>query len=160
MKCKIAIVLMCITLIFVITGCGSKPVKTEKIAPPTDWESVFGENGFTPEEIASYKEILNNVGITDYHDVEVFENGRMHIVKGKIFDSEKCSVHLTLEDRKIIVVRLSIPSETATPYINWRGALKFKREASWDNIDLYYDIEGGYVAKLDWENKMISPYNE
>jgi YrbI family 3-deoxy-D-manno-octulosonate 8-phosphate phosphatase len=67
---------------------------------------------------------------------------------------------ITLEDRKIIVVCLNIPSETSKPYINWRGALKFRHEASWDNIDLYYDVDGGYVAKLDWENKMISPYNE
>lgn len=149
-----------VILMVAFTGCGGNSAETETVETPTDWETVFSASGFTSEEIASYKEILTNVGITDYHNVEVFENGRMHIVKGKVYDSEKCSLRLTLEDRKIIVVCLNIPSETSTPYINWRGALKFRHEPSWDNIDLYYDVDGGYVAKLDWENKMITPYNE
>ena len=155
---KFIVLAMVVVLIFVFVGCGN--TSPHPVEAPPDWKDVFSEKGFTEEEISSYEEILTNVGITDYHDVEVIENGRMHIVKGKIFDSDKCSLGITLEDRKIIVVSLNIPSETSKPYINWRGALKFRHEASWDNIDLYYDVDGGYVAKLDWENKMVSPYNE
>lgn len=150
-----------IVLMLVFTGCGNNSVETEVVEEPTDWETVFSANGFTPEEIASYKEILTNVGITDYHDVDVIENGRMHIVRGKIYDDERLQLNVTLEDRKIIVVMLAgIPAEKSEAYINWRGMLKFRTVGTTKTIDLYYDVDGGYVAKLDWENKAITPYNE
>ena len=150
-----------VILMFVFTGCGDKSVETETVDTPTDWETVFSANGFTSEEISSYKEILTNVGITDYHDVEVFENGRMHIVRGKIYDSKQLQVNVTLEERQIIFVELAgIPTDKTEAYINWRGNLKFRTVASKKSVDLYYDMDGGYVAKLDWENKMITPYNE
>ena len=125
------------------------------------WETAFAEKGFTEEEITEYREILTNVGITDYHDVEIIENGRMHIVRGKIFTSEKLQLNLTLEERKIILVELAgIPAEKTEAYINWRGKIKFKKIGTKKSVDLYYDMDGGYVAKLDWENNVISPYNE
>lgn len=135
--------------------------REEAYQPINDWETVFSEKGFTQEEISSYKEILTNVGITDFHDVELFENGRMHIVRGKIYDSENLQVNVTLEERKIIFVELAgIPAEKTEAYINWRGKIKFKTVGTKKAVDLYYDIEGGYVAKLDWENNTILPYNE
>lgn len=128
---------------------------------PTDWRNVFASNGFTEDEIAEYEEILTNVGITDYHDVEVIENGIMHIVRGKIFDSKELQLNVTLENRKIIVVTLAgIPATQSTAYINWRGKLKFKTENTKKSIDLFYDVDGGYVAKLDWSKKLIAPYDE
>ena len=135
--------------------------REEAYQPINDWETVFSEKGFTQEEISSYKEILTNVGIADFHDVELFENGRMHIVRGKIYDSENLQLNVTLEERKIIYVQLAgIPAEKTEAYINWRGNIKFKTVGTKKGVDLYYDIEGGYVAKLDWENNTILPYNE
>lgn len=125
-----------------------------------DWKTTFIDNGFTNDEIDDYNEILNNVGITDFHDVELHENGRMHTIKGKIFDSDECFLHITLEERKIICIWLSMPDLEYNPYLNWRGKVKFRYEQSWKSVDLYYDIDGGYINKLDWENKMISPYYE
>lgn len=140
-----------------------KTVKEEKQPKEkaNDWKSVFAEKGFTDEEISSYEEILTNVGITDYHDVEVGENGRMHIVRGKIFDSKNLQVNVTLEDRKIILVELAgIPSTKKEAYINWRGKLKFKTVGTTESVDLYYDVSGGYVAKYDEQKNLISPYDE
>lgn len=130
-------------------------------ASPTDWRNVFSSNGFTEDEMSEYEEILTNVGITDYHDVEIIENGIMHIVRGKIYDSDELQLNVTLENRKIIVVTLAgIPDYETNAYINWRGKLKFKKEQTKQSIDLYYDVEGGYVAKLDWEKMLITPYEE
>ena len=127
----------------------------------SDWKTAFSANGFTEDEISEYEEILTNVGITDYHDIEIIENGIMHIVKGKIYDSKLLQLNMTLENRHIIVITLSgIPDDESTAYINWRGELKFKKEQTKKSIDLYYDVDGGYVAKLDWENMIITPYIE
>lgn len=157
---RIIMLFTTICLLLAFTGCGDNSVETEKEVP-TDWRTVFNESGFTEEEISSYEEILTNVGIIDYHDVEVFENGRMHIVRGKIYDSENLQVNVTLEDRKIIYVQLAgIPAEKTEAYINWRGKIKFETVGTKKGVDLYYDISGGYVAKLDWENNTILPYNE
>lgn len=158
MKCKKIICIM-IGLIFILAGCSNE--SPESVVAPIDWKLAFAEKGFSEDEISSYEEILTNVGIRDYHDVEVFENGRMHIVRGKIYDSKDLQVNVTLEDRKIIYVQLAgIPAEKTEAYINWRGKIKFKTEGTKKGVDLYYDINGGYVAKLDWENNTILPYNE
>lgn len=134
------------------------PSSLEVVQTSTDWKTVFSENGFTDDEIASYDEILTTVGITDYHDVEVIENGVMHIVRGKIFDSDDLQVNVTLENRKIILVELAgIPATNTEAYINWRGKIKFRTVDTKKAVDLYYDVDGGYVAKFDWENKMIEP---
>lgn len=140
---------------------GDDTLSNTPTASPTDWRNVLSSKGFTDDEISEYEEILTNVGITDYHDVGIIENGIMHIVRGKIYDSNVLQLNVTLENRKIIVVTLAgIPDYETEAYINWRGKLKFKKEQSKLSIDLYYDVEGGYVAKLDWEKMLITPYEE
>ena len=166
---KLLVILLCFMVVFtaivMIFAVGSNDLNDTNInsavdVVTNDWKTTFIDNGFTDEEIKEYNEILNNVGITDFHDVEIFENGRMHMIKGKIFDSDECYLHITLEDRNIIVIYLSMPDLEYNPYLNWRGKIKFRYEQSWKCVDLYYDMDGGYVAKLDWENKMISSYYE
>ena len=122
-----------------------------------DWETAFKDSGFSDEEIAEYKEILTKVGITDYHDVEVIENGIMHIVLGKIYDAEDLQLNVTLENRKIIYIELTgLPATDTEAYINWRGKVTFRTVNTTKSVALYDDIEGGYLAALDWENKEIS----
>lgn len=157
------LLIACVVILF---GLANRPddgqvdstTSSEVIEAATDWKTVFLESGFTDDEIAAYDEILTTVGITDFHDVEVIENGIMHIVRGKIFDSDTLQVNVTLENREIILVELAgIPATNTEAYINWRGKIKFKTVDTKKSVDLYYDVEGGYIAKLDWENKMIEP---
>ena len=135
----------------IVLQCGrcdhTENLTIEKLPPQevetsSDWKTTFREQGFTPEEIASYEEILTNVGLTDIHDVEIIENGIMHIAHGKIFDEDRIQLNLTFEHRKLFYVQV------VGFIIENKGAV------------LYYDIYGGYVAKLDWANRMISPYEE
>lgn len=154
----------------IVLQCGrcehTENITIEKLPPQevetsSDWKTAFSEKGFTADEIASYEEILTNVGITDYHDVEIIENGAMHIIRGKIFNSDNLQVNMTLENRNLFYVELAgIPAEKTEAYINWRGNIKFKTVQTTKSVELYYDIYGGYVAKLDWANRMISPYEE
>ena len=135
-----------------------KPADSDTVSPnATDWKETFSQNGFTQAEIDSYEGMLNKVGITDFHDVDIVENGRMHIVTGKIFDSDSLQLNMTLEDRKIIVITVAgLPDTDTEAYINWRGKLKFRTVNSKRSVDLYYDAEGGYLAVFDWENKTIT----
>ena len=158
------LLIACVVIIFGVMNrndmkeTAEVPSFSETTQISTDWKTVFSENGFTDDEIATYNEILTTVGITDFHDVEVIENGIMHIVRGKIFDSDTLQVNVTLENRKIILVELAgIPATNTEAYINWRGKIKFRTVDTKKAVDLYYDVDGGYVAKLDWENKMIEP---
>lgn len=158
------LLIACVVIIFGVMNrndmkeTAEVPSFSETTQISTDWKTVFSENGFTDDEIATYNEILTTVGITDFHDVEVIENGIMHIVRGKIFDSDTLQVNVTLENREIILVELTgIPDTDTEVYINWRGKIKFRTVDTKKAVDLYYDVDGGYVAKLDWENKMIEP---
>ena len=116
-------------------------VDTTPVLSQTDWETVFRENEFSDDEISEYKEIFDTIGISNYHDV----------------DSNELQLNVTLENRKIIYVALAgIPDTKTEAYINWRGKLKFKTVGTTTSVDLYSDTDGGYLAKVDWENKTIS----
>lgn len=124
-----------------------------------DWKYTFSSNGFTDGEINEYGTILNNIGIKSFHDVDITENGIMHVIRGKIFDSENLQLNITLENRKIIYISLAgIPANKTEAYINWRGKLKIRTVDTTTSVDMYSDTEGGYLAKLDWESKTISEY--
>lgn len=160
----LVLLIACIVIIFGVMNrndkehIDNKSSSLEIMQISTDWKTVFSENGFTDDEITNYDEILTTVGITDFHDVELIDNGTMHIIRGKIFDSDVLQVNVTLENRKIILVELAgIPATNTEAYINWRGKIKFRTVDTKKAVDLYYDMDGGYVAKLDWENKMIEP---
>lgn len=126
--------------------------------PNNDWKTTFTKHGFTETEISSYEEMLLTVGITEFHDVDIVENGVMHIVRGKIFDSSNLQLNVTMENRKIFLIELAgIPAEKTEAYINWRGKIKFKTVDTTKSVDLYYDMDGGYIAKLDWDSNTILP---
>lgn len=157
-------VLLTVVMCFALVSCSSEKAEnstsaedTTSALPQTDWETVFRENEFSDDEITEYKEIFDTIGISDYHDVDIHENGIMHIVRGKVYDSNELQLNVTLENRKIIYVALAgIPDTKTEAYINWRGKLKFKTVGTTTSVDLYSDTDGGYLAKVDWENKTIS----
>lgn len=132
---------------------------TETNAPLNTWEKAFENAGFSENEIAGYRTIFETVGIMDLHDVDIVENGIMHIVRGKIYDSTNLQLNVTLENREIIYIEIAgIPTRTAEPYINWRGKLKVKTVNTKKSVTLYSDTEGGYMAVLDWDSKTIYEY--
>lgn len=160
MKKFLAIVSLCCMIVLLMVSCASNDANDTN-STDTNWKTVFREKGFDETEIAKYEEIFNKVGITDYHDVTIIENGIMHIVRGKIFDSDNLQLNVTLENREIICITLAgIPATKTEAYINWRGKIKFKTSGSTKSVDLYYDTEGGYLAKLDWENRLITDFEE
>lgn len=141
-------------VIFFLVGCSKKDS-----AEPVAWDSALSEAGFTDDEIASYQEVFDTVGVTDFHDVSIVDNDPMTIIHGKIYDSEDLQLNVTLENHQIIYVGLAgIPDTKAEAYLNWRGKLKWKTVDTKKAVDLYSDTEGGYLGVLDWDNKTISEY--
>lgn len=162
---KLLIVLGCVLL---LTGCGADDVESvpagqtevEAVVEDlnNDWAEAFADAGFSGDEIEKYREIIETVGVTEFHDVEIIENGIMHIIRGKIYDSSNLQLNVTLENREIIYIELAgIPDVKNVPYINWRGKLKNKKVNTKTSVELYSDTEGGYEGVLVWEDKFIYP---
>ena len=149
------VVLLCMGSCMIMRTMQDNEIEQQVVE--TDWKSVFTDNGFSEAELAEYEEMFTTVGITDYHDVDITENGAMHIVRGKIYDAENLQLNVTLENRKIILIELAgIPATDTEAYINWRGNVKFRTVDTTKAVDLYYDVDGGYLAKLDWDTMTIS----
>jgi len=148
--------------VFLLVGCAEKEASdsaAENTPESAAWDAAFGDAGFTEDEIESYREVFDTVGVTDFHDVTIVNNDPMTIVRGKIYDSEDLQLNVTLEDRQIIYVELAgIPDTDAEAYLNWRGKLKWKKVNTKKAVDLYSDTEGGYLAVLDWDSKTITEY--
>ena len=167
---KMIALILALMMVFAMAGCSESEVessqkqqddKYSEFAVQGDWAQTFEEKGFTQEEIEKYAQTLSDVGITDLHDVDVVENGIMHIIRGKIFDLNKLQLNIILENRKIINIELAgIPTNEYETYINWRGQVKIKTEASKTAVTLFYDIEGGIVAVFNREEMSVSEYKQ
>lgn len=154
MKKMVWLIGLAIIVVFFLVGCSKKDS-----AEPVAWDSAFSEAGFIGDEIESYREVLNTVGVTDFHDVSIVQNDPMTIIRGKIYDSENLQLNMTLENHQIIYVELAgIPDTKSEAYLNWRGKLKWKTVDTKKAVELYSDTEGGYLGVLDWGNKTISEY--
>lgn len=149
------VVLLCMGSCMIMRTMQDNEIEQQVVE--TDWKSVLTDHGFSEAELVEYEEMFTTVGITDYHDVDVVENGAMHIVRGKIYDAENLQLNVTIENRKIILIELAgIPATNTEAYINWRGNVKFRTVDTTKAVDLYYDVDGGYLAKLDWDTMTIS----
>lgn len=154
MKKMVWLIGLAVIVVFFLVGCSKKDS-----AEPIAWDSALSEAGFTDDEIESYREVLNTVGVTDFHDVSIVQNDPLTIIRGKIYDSENLQLNMTLENHQIIYVELAgIPDTKSEAYLNWRGKLKWKTVDTKKAVDLYSDTEGGYLGVLDWDNKTISEY--
>ena len=141
-------------MVFFLVGCSKKDS-----AEPAAWDTTFSEAGFTDDEIESYREVFDTVGVKDFHDVSIIDNERMTIVRGKIYDSANLQLNVTLEDHQIIYVELAgIPDTKTEAYLNWRGKVKWKTVDTKKAVELYSDTEGGYLAVLDWDSKTVAEY--
>ena len=154
MKKMVWLIGLAVIVVFFLVGCSKK-----YSAEPVAWDTAFSEAGFTDDEIESYREVLNTVGVTDFHDISIVDNDPMTVIRGKIYDSENLQLNMTLENHQIIYVELAgIPDTKSEAYLNWRGKLKWKTVDTKKAVDLYSDTEGGYLGVLDWDNKTISEY--
>ena len=80
MKKMVWLIGLAIIVVFFLVGCSKKDS-----AEPVAWDSAFSEAGFTDDEIASYQEVFDTVGVTDFHDISIVDNDPMTVICGKIY---------------------------------------------------------------------------
>ena len=166
---KIVCVLVALMFVSMLGGCDYEPrdkeSETVQTEPPAnsnglDFLNDFDEYGYSSEQIQNMKTILTNVGISEITELEIepVVYG-MQVVKGTIhkdpdfrYTGQDVQVQFNVENGKIYLVTIYCPSHSTANQPTYLSGLTDRR------ADLYYDVEGGYLKKIDWENKMVVDY--
>ncbi len=107
--------------------------------PVVTWQETFIEHGFTETEVEKYNSMFIELGVTEFGDITFRDNGIMKVAQcEEVFGSDKYHLHITFENREIIYVRLI-----------------WTKYGYKDGADLFYDTDGGYLAKVIWEENKI-----
>ena len=120
----------------------------------------FTKYGYSQEQIANMKTILTNVGITEVTDLDIGNVvSGMQVVKGVIYKDpvyqytgKEVHVQFNVENGKIYLVSIYCPSYNTSNQPTYLSGLTDRR------ADLYYDAEGGYLKKIDWDKKVVVDY--
>ena len=173
-KRKLAVAAGCVLVSFIVIGTytpfgESEETPDEAVVEETELPKVlpflddFTEYGYSSEQIEEIRAILTNVGITEIADVEIQDNSIADIqtVQGIAFKDtsfggggKEVQVQFNVEKGKLYLVAIYCPSFMTENQVPYLSGLDDRR------ADLYYDIEGGYLKKIDWENKAVVDYSE
>lgn len=120
----------------------------------------FTEYGYTVDQIEDMRVLLMNVGITEITELEIGNiSYGMQTIKGIAFTTGELSapkevqVRFNIENGVVYMVSIYCPSYGASNQPTYLSGLSDRR------ADLYYDAEGGYLKKIDWENKAVVDYD-
>ena len=132
----------------------------EEVSTPTreDFpESTTREEEPAPvETVPDLDPILVELGLLEVHPFDTKENGRMEIVRARIFDSEDMQLNLTYEDGVLIYAQLTnIMYDAGSLWSNREDKLKTTgSDFLVADVEMYNDVDG-VLAVLDWENRTI-----
>lgn len=116
---------------------------------------------YTKEEIEDMRTVLTNVGITEITELEITPvSYGMQVVQGLAYkdtsfladQNDEVQVMFNIENGVIYLVSIYCPSYYSANKPTYLSGLEDRR------ADLYYDVEGGYLKKIDWENKAVVDY--
>ena len=133
---------------------------TNQTPVPLDFLDSFDEYGYTVEQIEEMRTLLVNVGITQIDDLEIqpVVYG-MQVIKGILYKDtslggggKEVQVQFNIENGVIYLVAIYCPSYQTANQPTYLSGLTDRR------ADLYYDVEGGYLKKIDWENRAVIDY--
>ncbi len=129
-----------------------KIIATDDIVEGLD---CLEDYGFSSDEIKKNEEILDSVGVEEIYVSQYVPNGSMGICTAYIYDSEGMQLNVTFENNTIISAQLTgivDKAEYSTRDDELDVGVGLQGHSS---VDLYYDIDGGALAYLDWENKTL-----
>lgn len=121
----------------------------------------FTEYGYSTEQIEDMRTVLLNVGITEITELEIGNvSYGMQVIKGLAYKdtsfmadaNDEVQVTFNIENGVIYLVSIYCPSYYSENKPTYLSGLTDRR------ADLYYDVEGGYLKKIDWENKTVVDY--
>lgn len=177
-KRKLAVAAGCVLVLFIVIATytphgekeetPSEPVVEAESKEPEQPKALpflddFTEYGYSAEQIEEIRAILTNVGIAEIADMEIQDNSIADIqtVQGIAFKDtsfggggKEVQVQFNIEKGELYLVAIYCPSYMTENQVPYLSGLEDRRS------DLYYDIEGGYLKKIDWENKAVVDYSE
>lgn len=110
----------------------------------------FTEYGYTAEQIQEMKTILLNVGINEVTELEIqpIVYG-MQTIQGKVANEYRKDIDIQINIENGVIYLITIYCSNT-----WTTLDGLTDERA----DLYYDVEGGYLKKIDWENQAVIDY--
>lgn len=140
----------------------SEATREVETSAPTEPDVVLGfldDLKYTEEQIEDMRTVLTNVGITEITELDIgAESYGMQVIQGIVFTTgeafapKEVHVQFNIENGVIYLVAIYCPSYGHEGQPTYLSGLKDRR------ADLYYDIEGGYIKKIDWETKSVIDY--
>jgi len=157
------ILILCCALVFALVGCSDEEVGPQldtSVVEQTETVAVLpflDELEYSKEEIEEMRTILVNVGITEITDIEIgaVSYGMQSITGLAYSDGDKeVQVRFNIENGVLYLVHIYCPSYYTSNQPTYLSGLEDRM------ADLYYDVDGGYLKKIDWENKTVVDYKE
>lgn len=133
----------------------------ESIPKPLEFLDDFTEYGYSEKQIEDMRTVLTNVGITEITELEIGNVvSGMQVIKGLAYKdtsfladaNDEVQVTFCIENGVIYLVTIYCPSYYSANKPTYLSGLTDRR------ADLYYDVKGGYLKKIDWENKAVVDY--
>ena len=161
MKKKIIIIVSCVLVGLWVIGTVAGPTESAEKEKYLKFLDDFTEYGYSNKEIEEMRTILTNVGITEITDLEIGKVvSGMQVIKGLAYKdtsfladaNDEVQVTFNIENGKIYLVAIYCPSYYSANRPTYLSGLTNRR------ADLYYDVEGGYLKKIDWKNKVVIDY--
>lgn len=161
MKKKIIIIVSFVLVGLWIIGIVVGPTPSEKNEKQLKFLDDFTRYGYTAEQINNMRTILTNVGITEITELEIGNVvSGMQVIKGVAYKdtsfladaNDEVQVTFNIENGVIYLVAIYCPSYHSANKPTYLSGLTNRR------ADLYYDVEGGYLKKIDWKNKAVVDY--
>lgn len=157
-------------MIVVVAIIGGVMSSLEKDEEPSEEKSEpkklafldsFTEYGYSTKQIEDMRTVLLNVGITEITELKIGNvSYGMQVIKGLAYKdtsfmadaNDEVQVTFNIENGVIYLVAIYCPSYHSENKPTYLSGLTDRR------ADLYYDVEGGYLKKIDWENKAVVDY--
>lgn len=165
-------------LCFVLTGCSVEPESPAAEEPPVESPSVdeieptveavdkadglaflddLAQCGYTVEQLAAMREILVNVGVTEITDLDIgVVTYGMQSITGLAYKDkvalDEVQIRLNIDHGELYYVHIYCPSYYHENSVTYLSGLEDRR------AELYYNTKGGYLKKIDWENRAVVDY--
>ena len=156
---KIITLFLALVTIMLLTGCTGVDEPEKEVTEPGVTLGFLDDLEYSAEQIEAMRTVLTNVGITEITEPEIGAvSYGMQTVKGIAFTTgeirtpKEVQVRFNIENGVVYMVSIYCPSYGTSDQPTYLSGLSDRR------ADLYYDVEGGYLKKIDWVNKAVVDY--
>lgn len=128
---------------------------TQEVFPEITTQEETGDSA-SVETVPDIDPILVELGLLEVYPYDTVQNGKMEIVRARIYDSEDMQLNITYEDGVIIYVQLTnILYDAGGSWSNRTDQLHTgTSDFHVPDVEMYNDSDG-VLAVLDWDKRTI-----